>query len=97
MSKLEWKVLTKKRENATKGVPPGKEALAWVTNTVTLIYGQHDAMLVDTRYLENCPLLALTGHRLSAIPLLRHVNHLAEICQPFIDLGRSTPHGFLFD
>jgi glyoxylase-like metal-dependent hydrolase (beta-lactamase superfamily II) len=48
MSKLEWKLLTKKRESATKGVPPGKEALAWVTNTVTLIYGQHDAVLVDT-------------------------------------------------
>jgi glyoxylase-like metal-dependent hydrolase (beta-lactamase superfamily II) len=48
MSKLEWKLLTKKRESATKGVPPGKEALAWVTNAVTLIYGQHDAVLVDT-------------------------------------------------
>jgi len=48
MSKLEWKLLTKKRESATKGVPPGKEALAWVTNTVALIYGQHDAVLVDT-------------------------------------------------
>jgi glyoxylase-like metal-dependent hydrolase (beta-lactamase superfamily II) len=48
MPKLEWKLLTKKRESATKGVPPGKEALAWVTNTVTLIYGQHDAVLVDT-------------------------------------------------
>ncbi len=48
MSKLQWKLLTKKRESATKGVPPGKEALAWVTNTVTLIYGQRDAVLVDT-------------------------------------------------
>jgi glyoxylase-like metal-dependent hydrolase (beta-lactamase superfamily II) len=48
MSKLEWKLLTKRRESATKGVPPGKEALAWVTNTVTLIYGQRDAVLVDT-------------------------------------------------
>ena len=48
MSKLQWKLLTKKRESSTKGVPPGKEALAWVTNTVTLIYGQRDAVLVDT-------------------------------------------------
>jgi glyoxylase-like metal-dependent hydrolase (beta-lactamase superfamily II) len=48
MSKLQWKRLIKKRESATKGVPPGKEALAWVTNTVTLIYGQRDAVLVDT-------------------------------------------------
>jgi glyoxylase-like metal-dependent hydrolase (beta-lactamase superfamily II) len=48
MSKLQWKLLIKKRESATRGVPPGKEALAWVTNTVTLIYGQRDAVLVDT-------------------------------------------------
>ena len=48
MSKLEWKLLTKKRESSTQGLPPGKEALAWVTNTVTLIYGQRDAVLVDT-------------------------------------------------
>ena len=27
---------------------PGKEDLAWVTNTVTLIYGERDAVLVDT-------------------------------------------------
>jgi hypothetical protein len=48
MSRLEWKLLTRKRESATKGVPPGKEALAWVTITVTLIYGERDAVLVDT-------------------------------------------------
>jgi glyoxylase-like metal-dependent hydrolase (beta-lactamase superfamily II) len=48
MSKLKWKLLTKKRASSTQGVPPGKEALAWVTNTVTLIYGQRDAVLVDT-------------------------------------------------
>jgi glyoxylase-like metal-dependent hydrolase (beta-lactamase superfamily II) len=48
MSKLEWKLLTKKRGSATQGVPPGKEALAWVTNTVTLVYGERDAVLVDT-------------------------------------------------
>jgi glyoxylase-like metal-dependent hydrolase (beta-lactamase superfamily II) len=48
MSKLNWKLLTKKRNSSTQGVPPGKEALAWVTNTVTLIYGERDAVLVDT-------------------------------------------------
>jgi glyoxylase-like metal-dependent hydrolase (beta-lactamase superfamily II) len=48
MSKLEWKLLTKKRASSTQGVPPGKEDLAWVTNTVTLIYGRRDAVLVDT-------------------------------------------------
>jgi glyoxylase-like metal-dependent hydrolase (beta-lactamase superfamily II) len=45
---LNWKLLTKKRAGVTKGLPPGKEDLAWVTNTVTLIYGQRDAVLVDT-------------------------------------------------
>jgi glyoxylase-like metal-dependent hydrolase (beta-lactamase superfamily II) len=48
MSRLEWKLLTRKRGSSTQGVPPGKENLAWVTNTVTLIYGQRDALLVDT-------------------------------------------------
>ena len=48
MSNLNWKLLTKKRAGVTRGLPPGKEDLAWVTNTVTLIYGEHDAVLVDT-------------------------------------------------
>ncbi|PQQ40468.1 MBL fold metallo-hydrolase [Photorhabdus luminescens] len=48
MSHLHWKVLTKKRGSSTQGVPPGKEYLSWVTNTVTLIYGRRDAVLVDT-------------------------------------------------
>jgi glyoxylase-like metal-dependent hydrolase (beta-lactamase superfamily II) len=48
MSNLKWKLLTKRRASSTQGVPPGKEDLAWVTNTVTLIYGQRDAVLVDT-------------------------------------------------
>lgn len=29
---LKWELLVKKRGSATQGVPPGKEALAWVTN-----------------------------------------------------------------
>jgi glyoxylase-like metal-dependent hydrolase (beta-lactamase superfamily II) len=48
MSKLNWKLLTKKRRSSTQGLPPGKEDLAWVTNTITLIYGERDAILVDT-------------------------------------------------
>jgi glyoxylase-like metal-dependent hydrolase (beta-lactamase superfamily II) len=48
MSRLKWKLLTKKRGSATRGLPPGKEDLAWVSGTVTLIYGQRDAVLVDT-------------------------------------------------
>ncbi len=48
MEKLNWRLLTKKRAGVTQGLPPGKEDLAWVTNTVTLIYGERDAVLVDT-------------------------------------------------
>ena len=48
MPKLNWKLLTKKRGSSTQGLPPGKEDLAWVTNTVTLIDGERDAVLVDT-------------------------------------------------
>jgi len=40
--------LTKKRAGITQGLPPGKEDLAWVTHTVTLIYGERDVALVDT-------------------------------------------------
>jgi hypothetical protein len=38
-SGLKWKTLAKKRKSATQGIPPGTEALQWVSNTVTLIYG----------------------------------------------------------
>ena len=48
MPKLNWKLLTKRRNSSTQGIPPGKEHLAWVTNTVTLVYGERDAVLVDT-------------------------------------------------
>ncbi|MBB5404455.1 glyoxylase-like metal-dependent hydrolase (beta-lactamase superfamily II) [Paraburkholderia sp. JPY162] len=45
---LKWELLVKRRTSATQGVPPGKEDLTWVANTVTLIYGQRNAVLVDT-------------------------------------------------
>jgi glyoxylase-like metal-dependent hydrolase (beta-lactamase superfamily II) len=48
MPNLTWRLLTKKRGSSTQGLPPGKEDLAWVTNTVTLIYGERDAVLIDT-------------------------------------------------
>ena len=48
MPRLTWKILTKQRGTSTPGIPPGKEDLAWVTNTVALIYGERDAILVDT-------------------------------------------------
>jgi len=48
MPHLQWKLLTKRRDSSTQGIPPGKEELAWVTNSVTLISGDKDAVLVDT-------------------------------------------------
>jgi len=47
-SELNWRLLTRKRGSSTQGVPAGKEHLAWVTNTATLIHGKRDAVLVDT-------------------------------------------------
>jgi glyoxylase-like metal-dependent hydrolase (beta-lactamase superfamily II) len=47
-TKLQWDLFIKKRASATQGVPPGKEDLTWVANTVTLLWGEHDAVLVDT-------------------------------------------------
>jgi glyoxylase-like metal-dependent hydrolase (beta-lactamase superfamily II) len=38
-----------KREGLTRDLPPGiNEDLRWVTNSATLIFGDHDAVLVDT-------------------------------------------------
>jgi glyoxylase-like metal-dependent hydrolase (beta-lactamase superfamily II) len=45
---LRWEVLTAKRPGLTRDLPPGEEELAWVANSSTLIYGERDAVLVDT-------------------------------------------------
>jgi len=45
---LRWEVLTIKRPGLTRDLPPGKEELMWVANSSTLIYGERDAVLVDT-------------------------------------------------
>ena len=45
---LQWDVLTIKRPGLTRELPPGKEHLMWVANSSTLIYGERDAVLVDT-------------------------------------------------
>jgi len=47
-TKLQWDVLTIKRPGLSRDLPPGKEALMWVANSSTLIYGERDAILVDT-------------------------------------------------
>jgi hypothetical protein len=56
-SRLKWQLLTKKRGSSTQGVPAGKEHLAWVTNTVTLIHGERDAVLVDSRRCDGVAIL----------------------------------------
>jgi glyoxylase-like metal-dependent hydrolase (beta-lactamase superfamily II) len=45
---LNWDVLAIRRPGLTRELPPGKEELMWVANSSTLIYGERDAVLVDT-------------------------------------------------
>jgi glyoxylase-like metal-dependent hydrolase (beta-lactamase superfamily II) len=47
-AKLEFRVLVTKRPSATRNVPPGHENIQWVGSSSTLIYGERDAVLVDT-------------------------------------------------
>ena len=46
--RLHWEVLIRQRPSATQGIPPGQEDLAWVSNAATLIWGEREAVLVDT-------------------------------------------------
>ncbi|WP_353989640.1 MBL fold metallo-hydrolase [Pediococcus argentinicus] len=48
MTNLKYEVLTDKRDSSTRGLPAGTEDLQWVANSATLIYGESDAVLVDT-------------------------------------------------
>jgi len=47
-SALKWDSLTIKRPGLTRNIPNGNEDLMWVANTSTLIYGDDEAILVDT-------------------------------------------------
>jgi len=47
-SSLKYKVFTVTRPGLNRDVPPGKESLSWVANSATLIYGERNAVLVDT-------------------------------------------------
>jgi glyoxylase-like metal-dependent hydrolase (beta-lactamase superfamily II) len=78
---LEWKLFIRKRASATQGVPPGKDDLKWVANTTTLIYGEREALLVDTflsdaQTAELADWIAATGRRLSTIYITHaHPDH----------------------
>src|SRR5260221_13383403 len=74
---LKWKLLTKKRGGSTQGVPPGKEHLAWVTNTAVLIDGGRDAVLVDTFLsAQQSRELAELGAESGQKPGALYVNHV---------------------
>ncbi|MET4353756.1 glyoxylase-like metal-dependent hydrolase (beta-lactamase superfamily II) [Bradyrhizobium sp. RT9b] len=45
---LDWDVTTVKRAGLSRDLPSGKPDLMWVANSSTLIYGERDAILVDT-------------------------------------------------
>jgi glyoxylase-like metal-dependent hydrolase (beta-lactamase superfamily II) len=69
---LRYKVFTVTRPGLNRAVPPGKESLMWVANSATLIYGERDAVLVDTFLtVEQCNGLAdgivASGKALKAI------------------------------
>jgi glyoxylase-like metal-dependent hydrolase (beta-lactamase superfamily II) len=80
-SPLQWKLLIRRRPSATQGTPPGNDELKWVANTVTLIYGERDALLVDTflseaQTAELADWIAQSGKRLSTIYITHaHADH----------------------
>lgn len=45
---LKWKTCITRRPSLSRDAPAGQEDLKWVPNTATLIYGQENAVLVDT-------------------------------------------------
>ncbi|HEX9607501.1 MAG TPA: MBL fold metallo-hydrolase [Gemmatimonadaceae bacterium] len=45
---IEWDVFITKRQSSYQDIPPGKEQWMWVPSSATLIYGERDAVLVDT-------------------------------------------------
>jgi glyoxylase-like metal-dependent hydrolase (beta-lactamase superfamily II) len=45
---LHWDVFASKRPGLGRDLPPGNEKLRWVANSSTLVYGERDAVLVDT-------------------------------------------------
>jgi glyoxylase-like metal-dependent hydrolase (beta-lactamase superfamily II) len=69
---LQFKLCIRRRASATQGTPPGKDDLKWVANTTTLIYGEREALLVDTflsdqQTAELADWIAAWGRRLSNI------------------------------
>ena len=80
-SPLQFKLCIRRRASATQGAPPGKDDLKWVANTATLIYGERDALLVDTflsveHTTQLADWIAASERRLSAIYITHgHPDH----------------------
>jgi glyoxylase-like metal-dependent hydrolase (beta-lactamase superfamily II) len=78
---LQFKLCIRRRASATQGTPPGKDDLKWVANTTTLIYGEREALLVDTflsdqQTAELADWIAASGTRLSTIYITHgHPDH----------------------
>jgi glyoxylase-like metal-dependent hydrolase (beta-lactamase superfamily II) len=47
-NQLSYAVHTAVRQGVTRDLPHGPEDLQWVANSVTLVYGERDAVLIDT-------------------------------------------------
>ena len=95
---LQWDVLTLKRPGLSRDLPPGNEALRWVANSVTLISGEHDAVLVDTFLTtdQSCALVdwvVASGKNLTAIYITHgHGDH----CYGIAALLDRFPHARAF-
>jgi glyoxylase-like metal-dependent hydrolase (beta-lactamase superfamily II) len=93
---LKWRVFTATRPGLNREVPPGKESLMWVANSATLIYGERDAVLVDSFLtVEHTQMLveeiAASGKNLTAIYITHaHGDHfLASSKSRIVSLTRG--------
>ena len=82
---LDYRVFTATRPGLTPDLPPGHESLTWVANSATLIYGQRDAVLVDTFLMQDqsaqlAQQIAATGKNLTHIYITHgHGDHFFGI------------------
>jgi glyoxylase-like metal-dependent hydrolase (beta-lactamase superfamily II) len=82
---LDYQVFTATRPGLTPDLPSGYESLMWVANSATLIYGQRDAVLVDTFLMQDQSVklaqqIAETGKNLTHIYITHgHGDHFFGI------------------
>jgi len=82
---LQYRVFNAKRPSLSRDLPSGYESLAWVSNSATLLFGERDAVLVDTFLTveHNAQLadeIAATGKNLSYIYITHgHGDHFFGI------------------